>query len=133
MIHYYLLILKKQYFSIEQFVKTNLYNLDLSKEQIKNIFIGLKVFSDRFNKTDVEINYSNNSTFNSDFNILKNNYTDLYQIQTLPQDIYNIYLLSLRDFINKISLNTYFDENNFLNIFNNKLLFFIIDLLKYLI
>ena len=53
-----------------------------------------------------------------------NNYPDLYKINTLPQDIYNIYILSLNDFKNEISLSSIFSDTLFIDMYFNKIVAF---------
>ena len=115
---------KELYFSVEQFIKTYLFNLSLTQDQIKNIFIGLKVYDDKFNKNFTEINFLTNDEFNQEFNIIENNYPDIYKINNSPQDLYNIYVLSLNDFKNEISLTSIFDDTTFIDIYFNKLVSF---------
>ena len=115
---------KELYFGVEQFIKTYLYNLSLSQEQIKNIFIGLKVYDDKFKKNFSEINFSSNDEFNQEYNTVLNNYPDIYKINNFPQDLYNIYILSLNDFKNEISLSSIFDDTTFIDIYFNKLVSF---------
>ena len=67
-------------------------------------------------KTFTEINFLTNNDYNQDFTALLNNYPDLYKINTLPQDIYNIYVLSLNDFKNEISLSSIFSDTLFIDI-----------------
>lgn len=115
---------KELYFGVEQFVKTYLFNLSLTQEQIKNIFIGLKVYEDKFKKNFTEINFADNDAYTTEFNTVLTNYPDLYKINTLPQDLYNIYILSLLDFKNEISLTSIFSDTNFIDIYFNKIISF---------
>lgn len=115
---------KKFYFSFEQYIKTYLYNLNISQDQIKNIFINLKVFSDRFQKIFTEVVYDTNDNFNTALSQLSTNYPDIFEINTKPQDFYNIYLVCLHEFKNKISLSSKFSDTNFINIYYNKFVSF---------
>lgn len=117
-------IFKELYFGVEQFVKTYLYNLSLTKEQIKNIFIGLKVYEDKFKKNFTEINFLTNNDYSQEYNTVLTNYPDIYKINTIPQDLYNIYLLSLRDIKNQISLSSIFSDTTFIDIYFNKIVSF---------
>jgi hypothetical protein len=112
---------KELYFGVEQFVKTYLYNLSLTQEQIKDIFIGLKVYEDKFKKIFTEINFITNNDFLQEYNTLLTNYPDIYKINTLPQDLYNIYLLCLNDFKNEISSSSIFSDTTFIDIYFNKI------------
>lgn len=115
---------KELYFGVEQFIKTYFYNLSLSQEEIKNIFIGLKVYEDKFKKNLSEINFVSNDSYSIEYNTLFNNYSDIYKINNLPQDLYNIYILSLNDFKNEISLSSIFSDTTFINIYFNKIVSF---------
>lgn len=115
---------KELYFGVEQFVKTYLFNLSLTQDQIKDIFIGLKVYEDKFKKNFTEINFLSNNDFNQEYNSILNNYPDIYKINNLPQDLYNIYILSLNDFKNEISLTSIFSDTIFIDIYFNKIVSF---------
>ena len=72
-----------------------------------------------------EINFLTNDEFNQEFNTILTNYPDIYKINNFPQDLYNIYILSLNDFKKYIiSLSSIFDDITFIDIYFKNVSFF---------
>ena len=120
----------KKNFYLKELLINNLYNnFKLTAEQIKDLWIELKVYYDRFFKTGVEINYilgddlnysSDGTDFYTDKKAILTDYENIQNIENFPQDMFNTYLLCIREFVESIKYN-YFDNNIFLYFWHNKL------------
>jgi|SaaInlStandDraft_5_1057022.scaffolds.fasta_scaffold00832_2 hypothetical protein len=115
---------KEGYYLSENIISSIFNKLKLTSEQIKELYIELQVYKDRFNSTDesLEINYidGDGSDFYEDKKYYIDNYKYLYNINEYPQDLYNIYLLCLREFIEDIKSNDIFYNKTFIRFLHNK-------------
>jgi hypothetical protein len=113
----------KKNFYLKELLINNLYNnLKLTADNIKDLWIELKVYYDRFFEENVEINYidGDGTDFNVDKAEIFDNYAEIQDIEQYPQDLFNTYLLCIREFVDSIK-NNYFLDNTFINIWHNKL------------
>jgi hypothetical protein len=117
---------KYEYFLKEKIINTLFKNINLTQKEIKDIFIGLKVYKERFELVNYEPNYIDNdgTRYNDDYQSILNLYPDLYKINNYPQDLYNVYLLCIKDFIDSINKYNYFKNNTFIKMFHNKLVLY---------
>ncbi len=110
---------KKNYYLKENVIKNNLLTFTSSVNSIKSFWIQLKVISDRFNKRNDLIGF-NNDEYIDNISDLINNYPYIINIESEPQDIFNVYAIIVNRLFNTLK-NKYFSEYSFIQFFYNKI------------
>ena len=111
---------KTLYFLEEATIKQIFDSFPKDKNSITNLWIELRTYDNKFMNSATETVYDNVTTFNSEKELIKQAYSSIGQIKNYPQDIFNVYLLSLINFMKNIK-SKYFADEQFITWFHNKI------------
>lgn len=110
---------KKKYYGNENIIKNELLTFESSVFNIKTFWIQLKVVQDRFDERNELIGF-NNDDYITAINDMTNNFDYILNIETYPQDIFNVYSVIMNKLLNTLK-KKYFNEFTFLKLFYNKI------------
>jgi hypothetical protein len=110
---------KNEYFKNEGFIKNTFNNFPKEQTELIDLWISLVTLKRKFNNTINNYSYTDFSDYLIEKEDVKNIYKNIININMYPQNIENIYLVSLINFFKEVS-NEYFIDNNFIKIFINK-------------
>ena len=111
---------KVLYFLQETTIKNIMDAFPNEKNNITNLWIELRTYNNKFTTSATETVYTDINTFHQEKELIKASYSSISQINKYPQDIFNIYLLSLINFIKNIQ-KKYFADEQFITWFHNKI------------
>jgi hypothetical protein len=112
-------IYKRNYFSSESYIQSEFLTFSSTSAKIKSFWIELKVVKDRYIERNNTIGFTTDE-FNNKINDLVNSYPYLLDIETDPQDIYNVYSVIINKLFDILN-NKYFRDMSFIKFFYNKI------------
>lgn len=112
---------KINYYLQENSIKNDYKDIVLSNEDTKKLWIDLRTIEQKFKNSDYI--YTNVEDLSFDKQNIESKYHSIKEINKLPQDLFNIYVLIINNFIINIS-NKYFTDETFIKFWYNKLINF---------
>ncbi len=110
---------KKNYYSKENIIRNKLLTFNSDIASIKQLWIELKVISDRYNLKNSDIGFADDE-FVQKTNEIINNYEYIQSIETLPMDLFNTFAVIINKFYDSVK-KKYYNEYAFLKFLYNKI------------
>ncbi len=110
---------KKNYYSKENIIRNKLLTFNSNIDAIKQLWIELKVISDRYNLKNSDIGFADDE-FVQKTNEVINNYEYILSIETKPMDLFNTFAVIINKFFDSVK-KKYYNEYAFLKFFYNKI------------
>ena len=110
---------KNEYFKNEGFIKNTFNNFPKDQNEIIDLWVNLETLKRKFNNSRDNYNYIDYTDYLLEKENIKTIYKNIININEFPQNIENVYLISLINFFKEIN-DKYFIDNNFIKIFINK-------------
>lgn len=110
---------KNEYFKNEGYIKNKFNDFPKDQTELIDLWTSLETIKRKFNNNEDNFNYTDFTDYLIEKENISSIYKNIININEYPQNIENIYLVSLLNFYKEID-NEYFIDNNFIKMFINK-------------
>ena len=117
--------IKDKYYSTENIIKNEFNKIfsSFDENEIKDLWISLQTLKVKFQSTEKNITYDNILDFFTEKSIILSEYSNYFNINLLPQDLFNSYLIGLINYFINIK-DRYFTDDTFIKLFIDELFCF---------